>query len=110
MLAFSCAVRRHTAELAMNSSDVSTRRLLALLLAVSCTAATAADPLANPASAVPEIAADAVAASDLRNWAARGGSIGLRVNADLLRQFGATHLVNARRPRFGHASAACGSS
>ena len=74
----------------MNSSDVSTRRLLALLLAVSCTAATAADPLANPASAVPEIAADAVAASDLRNWAARGGSIGLRVNADLLRQFGAT--------------------
>ncbi len=74
----------------MVSSYVATSSLFAFLLALSPTAVCAADPLAAPPSSAPETAVDAVAASDLRSWSARGGSIGLRLNADLLRQFGAT--------------------
>jgi hypothetical protein len=72
-----------------------------LTVGASVGQALAADRIVDPDAAATITTIDAAAPDLLRRWSARGGTIGLRVNHDLLRQFGATLTTDSKADHHG---------
>ncbi len=90
----------------MKTSHAAVAAVLAVLLAVHGGAANGAGPVVGPVTdqvtaRASDPALDLATADDLRRWSARGGTLGLRVNHDLLRQFGVTLTMRSKSDRHG---------